>query len=675
MNKISRWILLSLGLLGFAFILTEFIRDVWPPKDVRLVENYQPWDEETLALAADLPIQDGGRIKPLRTYAGFTMLRLYGARSMSIKGSEDGDAIRLKPLAWMMDALFRPQFSARQPSFRIDNSAVLQAIGVEARGKRDRYSYEELAPGRDRLLELAAIYSQSKEGADRTLLENQIIGLAQNVQNYEQLLGVFAFVRSGLEMMALEQGNTHQRAEVSSVMATADVIRQVLQQSQASGQAPPDHINHLLQQVLDGANASKMGLFLYPPKNPDDEKWLSTGERVWNVVTGQTRNIPGSIEDIVLAEKLTRVDPSDQEEFRAAFGALKANTVSRAETRNEYRAVPLEASYYEKDWFLYALVWFLLGTLFAIAMWMTSGTFAARVLGYCVWATTLAGWVYVIIPIVKRSIIMERPPIGNLYDTVIFIAAAVILLGSLVEWMTRRRIVLGLLPIMGTFLILLARLFEVGDAKDHMDPLVAVLRSNYWLTVHVVTITLGYAAGLVTSVISIVYVLLRGLRLDGGDKGIRRSLTRAVYGMVCFTLFLSLVGTVLGGIWANDSWGRFWGWDPKENGALLIVLATLAILHARLGGFLREWGLHLASICLAAIVIFSWWGVNLLGVGLHNYGFADGGSYIDRVYGVIGLFVIFGLVAMMIEKARTSSPTVKPSSDQGAETPQEGFNL
>ena len=84
------------------------------------------------------------------------------------------------------------------------------------------------------------------------------------------------------------------------------------------------------------------------------------------------------------------------------------------------------------------------------------------------------------------------------------------------------------------------------------------------------------------------------------------------------------MGTVLGGIWANDSWGRFWGWDPKENGAMLIVLWCLIILHARMGGYLKEWGLHIASVLGAIVVAFSWWGVNLLGTGLHSYGFTDG---------------------------------------------------
>ncbi len=101
------------------------------------------------------------------------------------------------------------------------------------------------------------------------------------------------------------------------------------------------------------------------------------------------------------------------------------------------------------------------------------------------------------------------------------------------------------------------------------------------------------------------------------------------------------MGTVLGGIWANDSWGRFWGWDPKENGALLIVLWCLIILHARLGGYLREWGLHIASVLGAVVVAFSWWGVNLLGTGLHSYGFTDG------IGGVVGMFYAFECVVAL----------------------------
>jgi cytochrome c biogenesis factor len=80
---------------------------------------------------------------------------------------------------------------------------------------------------------------------------------------------------------------------------------------------------------------------------------------------------------------------------------------------------------------------------------------------------------------------------------------------------------------------------------------------------------------------------------------------------------------VLGGIWADQSWGRFWGWDPKENGALLIVLWNAIILHARWGGYARDRGIMAMAIFGNVITALSWFGVNMLGVGLHSYGFMD----------------------------------------------------
>jgi cytochrome c biogenesis factor len=96
-----------------------------------------------------------------------------------------------------------------------------------------------------------------------------------------------------------------------------------------------------------------------------------------------------------------------------------------------------------------------------------------------------------------------------------------------------------------------------------------------------------------------------------------------IYGVVCFATLFSLVATVLGGIWADQSWGRFWGWDPKENGALLVVLWNAIILHARWGGFARERGVAVLAVFGNVIGSLSWFGVNMLGVGLHSYGFMD----------------------------------------------------
>jgi cytochrome c biogenesis factor len=125
------------------------------------------------------------------------------------------------------------------------------------------------------------------------------------------------------------------------------------------------------------------------------------------------------------------------------------------------------------------------------------------------------------------------------------------------------------------------------------------------------------------------------------------------YGVICFCLFFSLVGTVLGGIWANYSWGRFWGWDPKENGALMICLWTLVILHGRMGGIIRELGINMCSVILAIIVTFSWWGVNNLGVGLHSYGFTDGvwGALFSS-WGVMGVFLVMGVIIWFVERAK-----------------------
>ncbi|MCA9002010.1 MAG: cytochrome c biogenesis protein CcsA, partial [Planctomycetes bacterium] len=130
-----------------------------------------------------------------------------------------------------------------------------------------------------------------------------------------------------------------------------------------------------------------------------------------------------------------------------------------------------------------------------------------------------------------------------------------------------------------------------------------------------------------------------------GNPKARKELTRMIYGVLCFSLLFSVVGTILGGVWANDSWGRFWGWDPKENGALLICLWELIILHARMGGFIRDFGFAVMNVLLAVVVAFSWWGVNLLGVGLHSYGFTEGVNFwLSVFYGVEITVVLIAVV-------------------------------
>src|SRR5439155_15101884 len=139
---------------------------------------------------------------------------------------------------------------------------------------------------------------------------------------------------------------------------------------------------------------------------------------------------------------------------------------------------------------------------------------------------------------------------------------------------------------------------------------------------HVTCVTLGYTATLVAWGLAILFIVL-GVFTPALDRDLFRSLSQMIYGVLCFATFLSFVGTVLGGIWADQSWGRFWGWDPKENGALLIVLINALILHARWAGMVKQRGMAVLALVGNMVTGWSWFGTNQLGVGLHAYGFND----------------------------------------------------
>ena len=647
-SNAGRKLAAALVLAGLAAVFYNLVSVTRPPPgELRTIKDYSPWSAASIAVAETLPVQDGGRVKPLATYAGFNMLAIFGSRSMTVAGN-DGKAQTLTPTAWLLDTLFRPQFAIQHPTFRVDNSAVLEAVGVKPRGKRDRYSYAELEPGLEKLIELADGY-ESIDPKHRDALQQQILDLAYNVRDFQSLLGQFAFARSGV---AIGSGDDPQRLNVSTVMDKAPKIRDDLAAARRDGKAGRGPAEYLSQEAAQAASLAMRGMNIFPPAEASDRSWQNSGQRIMGVLNGVTSTPGPAIQDIMALEQSVRALDTGDATFLKEFTSLRDDLAQRAAARGEGRHLALEASYNRADWFFNAFLLFFAGALCAVAMWMLGAGRPGRILAGITLGWTLSGLLLCVIAIVERCLIMQRAPVGNLYDTIIFISAACVLLALVIEGITRRRFALGLAPILGTLLVFLSRRYEMGDPKDHLDPLVAVLSSNFWLTIHVITITLGYAAGLLCALLSTLYILMRGLRLDRADGELRRALTLAVYGMVCLTLFLSLVGTVLGGIWANDSWGRFWGWDPKENGALLIVIWTLVILHARLGGFIKEWGLHVASVFTACIVVFSWWHVNFLGVGLHNYGFTASKDVLWTFYLVMLGLMIFGGTAKLLESRK-----------------------
>ncbi len=223
--------------------------------------------------------------------------------------------------------------------------------------------------------------------------------------------------------------------------------------------------------------------------------------------------------------------------------------------------------------------------------------------------------------LVARIYLSGRPPVTNLYSSAVFVGWGCVLLGFLLERFDRTGISNLISAIAGAVTLMIAR--ALAAEGDTMEVLRAVLDSQFWLATHVTTIAVGYSANYVAGLIGVIFIL-RGILTRTMTMELREDLARMIYGTICFGTFFSLTGTILGGLWADDSWGRFWGWDPKENGALMLVLWNALILHARWGRLVRERGLAVLAVLGNIVVTWSWFGVNQLGVGLHTYGFTSG---------------------------------------------------
>jgi len=222
--------------------------------------------------------------------------------------------------------------------------------------------------------------------------------------------------------------------------------------------------------------------------------------------------------------------------------------------------------------------------------------------------------------ILTRMWLEARPPVTNLYSSALFVGWVAVALCLVLESIYKNAVGSVTAGLVGLGTLIIAHHLALGG--DTMEMMRAVLDSNFWLATHVVTVTVGYGATYLAGFIALIYIF-RGVFTKSLDQATADSLDRMVYGIVCFATLFSFVGTVLGGIWADQSWGRFWGWDPKENGALIIVLWNALILHARWGEMVGQRGLMCLAVFGNVVTSWSWWGVNMLGVGLHSYGFMD----------------------------------------------------
>jgi ABC-type transport system involved in cytochrome c biogenesis permease subunit len=256
-----------------------------------------------------------------------------------------------------------------------------------------------------------------------------------------------------------------------------------------------------------------------------------------------------------------------------------------------------------------------------------------------------------------------RPPVTNLYSSAVFIGWGACVLGLVLEKFWRNSIGVLVSATVGFITLIIAH--HLSLSGDTMEMMRAVLDTNFWLATHVVVVTLGYASTFVAGFLAIAYIV-RGVFSKAITPDMGRSLAKMVYGIICFATLFSFVGTVLGGIWADQSWGRFWGFDPKENGALIIVLWNALILHARWSGMVRERGLMNMAIVGNIVTAWSWFGVNMLGIGLHSYGFMDAAFW--WLMGFIGsqlVLISLGSLPLRFWRSfgdRTSAEVSKPSA-------------
>ncbi len=385
--------------------------------------------------------------------------------------------------------------------------------------------------------------------------------------------------------------------------------------------------------------------------------WEDLQTRVGHLMPGGENCNTFNSNALAMKNILTGWEQGDLDAFNTGiqtYGAtLKANPVPHMRTS----VVKLEAWFNFVEPFYLAISIYLPIIVLSFVGWLCFGTVLRNT---SLFLLVLAFLLHTA-ALILRMWISGRPPVTNLYSSAIFIGWGVVLGSFFIELLLKRGIGNLIGASVGAATLVIAH-YLARDEGDTLGVMQAVLDTTFWLATHVVCITLGYVATLVGGCMGIAYCVMavlnpRSAGISSTDKATDefKLFGKMVYGVVCFGIFFSLVGTVLGGLWADDSWGRFWGWDPKENGAMMIVLWNAIILHARWGKLVRDYGTAVLAIVGNAVTAWSWFGVNELKAGLHSYGFTEG-----RLLAMVGFMAVqlalvlaFAAFAVLVRKSST----------------------
>jgi cytochrome c-type biogenesis protein CcsB len=523
-----------------------------------------------------IAIQDGGRVKPLDTFARESSRRVTGARAFgaeSVKG--------LDPVEWALSMLAAPERWRGEQIVRVTHAGLREVAGLPK--DKDRYSFQELVSHQGFLNAAEAVHARLRQDP-----EAKLDPVEREISQLYDTLAVMSGMFSGEAWRIVPQDDAS---------ATWGTLAE-----------------------LEGVNS----------------------ERIQRIKA-------------LAVAMVTAYQAGDRGDMGAAAAALKSRLAELAPSAYpKADDLRTEVHYNRMKPFRSAWLLYLLGFL-ALLM---SFPLQARALVYAGLGATTAGFGLHAYGMLLRMLISGRPPVTNMYESVIWVAWGAVLFALVFEAVYRARYFALCASALATLSLILADNVPILDGS--IDPLVPVLRDNMWLTVHVLTITLGYAAYLLAMGVG---HLNLGLYFFAPRRAaLLKTLSLFLYrALQVGTLFLA-VGTMLGGVWASYSWGRFWGWDPKETWALIALLGYLAVLHGRFVGWIKDFGMAVGSLLGFLLVLMAWYGVNfILGTGLHSYGFGSGG------YAYVGGFVAFEVLVILAALLRYRAQHAK-----AGELPSEG---
>ena len=295
--------------------------------------------------------------------------------------------------------------------------------------------------------------------------------------------------------------------------------------------------------------------------------------------------------------------------------------------------------------FLWSWVAYLIGALFMLAFIISNKGFLYKLS----WLGILIGFLLSAYGMGLRVFLLGRPPVSNMYETVIWVPWGGVLFAMIMEIIKKNSFVLLAASLISVLCLILTDLSPTV-LDPSLQPLEPVLRDNFWLLTHVLIITLSYGAFFLAFALGDIG-LIYYLKDENKYKPEIANLVNGIYRSMQIGVVLLAAGTILGGIWADYSWGRFWGWDPKETWAFIALMGYLAILHGRMAGWIRNFGMVCFGILTFSLVIMAWYGVNfILGAGLHSYGFGAGG--VEYVTGFVALHLLYVVFVWQVRRSR-----------------------